>query len=165
MERAAVSILSRLTGYGRNTSGSYGASLDTGERITLPLSTLEITSHYGPRWGSWHSGIDFAAAVGTSVKATELATVVKVAEDDRSGKYVVLSPVHFPELQILFCHLSKVLVKKGDRVEEGAEIALSGVTGKVTGPHLHCGLWIGDDKDGWGQVNPYRYFKMSEWFA
>lgn len=140
-------------------------SLGYWRKISFPLPNKVITSHYGPRWGDWHSGIDYACAVGTPVRSPEPAKVIKVSEDERSGKYIVLSPIHFPELQILFCHLSKSLVKAGDQVDGSTAIALSGATGKVTGPHLHAGLWIGDDKGGWGQVNPYRYFEMSEWFA
>lgn len=128
------------------------------------LETIQVTSYIGPRWGQLHQGIDLAAAVGDPIFAPERCSVVKVTEDKRSGKYAVISPIHFPELQLSLCHLSECWVKAGDVVEAGDVIALAGATGTVTGPHLHVGMWVGDDANGWGLINPYYYLMMSQWY-
>ncbi|PZO13158.1 MAG: hypothetical protein DCF25_16515 [Leptolyngbya foveolarum] len=120
---------------------------------------MTMTSPFGPRWGDLHGGIDFAAAVGTPVRSPENAKVIRVDRDDRAGLYVVLSPEGFPDLNLSFCHLSRTDMKEGDSLKAGETFALSGATGRITGPHLHIGAWI----DG-GIIDPGRYLKMAEWF-
>lgn len=128
-------------------------------RITPPLERMEITSPFGQRWGRLHGGIDLAAANGTPVRSPENATVIKTGSDGRSGLYMVLSPEGYPEMEQAYCHLSQVNVSADDTVPAGAVIGLSGSTGKVTGPHLHLGVWAGG-----GIIDPYRYLMMAEWF-
>jgi murein DD-endopeptidase MepM/ murein hydrolase activator NlpD len=67
--------------------------------------------------------------------ATGAGKVVKVARDRTYGNMVDIE--HAPGLVTRYAHLSKVYVFTGQRVERGAVIALSGNTGRSTGPHLH----------------------------
>ncbi len=85
--------------------------------------------------GSPHWGIDYAAPTGTKVIAPAGGKVV-LAEADLyfSGGTIVLD--HGGGLTSSFLHLSRLLVKPGDIVEQGAVIGLVGATGRVTGPHL-----------------------------
>ena len=83
-----------------------------------------------PRSG--HGGLDLRAAVGTPVRAIADGTVVLEGFHYFSGG--VLS---------VYFHLSKILVGPGQKVKAGDSIALSGATGRVTGPHLHLGLFSG----------------------
>ncbi len=82
-----------------------------------------------------HYGIDIAAPVGTEVIAPA-GGLVTLAEDDTffSGQLLVIA--HGNGLTSSFLHLSKILVKKGQYVEQGQRIAEIGATGRVTGPHL-----------------------------
>jgi murein DD-endopeptidase MepM/ murein hydrolase activator NlpD len=128
--------------------------------IVPPLPTTEITSHFGMRWGRLHKGIDLAAAVGTPVRSPENATVLRTGSDPVSGLYVVISPEGYLEMEQVYCHLSRVDVEKGDLLKAGDTFSLSGNTGRSTGPHLHIGIWV----DG-GIIDPYRYLRMSDWFA
>ena len=60
--------------------------------------------------------------------------VVKVSSDKRSGNYVT---IRHGDYTVSYCHLSKALVKKGVQVMPGEVVAISGNTGRSTGPHLH----------------------------
>lgn len=82
-----------------------------------------------------HNGIDFATPLGTSVLATGDGVVTRVLKHKYAGIYVELS--HGKTYRSRYLHLSKALVKKGQRVKRGQKIALSGNTGRSTGPHLH----------------------------
>ncbi len=82
-----------------------------------------------------HFGVDVAAATGTPVTAPA-AGVVRLAYDDMffSGGTLIID--HGYGLSSSFLHLSKMLVKEGDYVDQNMDVALVGATGRVTGPHL-----------------------------
>lgn len=82
-----------------------------------------------------HNGTDFAMPVGTPVNAPAGGRVERVIKHYAAGRYVVIR--HDNGYRTRYLHLSKALVSKGDRVEMGDRIALSGNTGRSTGPHLH----------------------------
>ena len=124
----------------------------------------KVTSPMGPRWGRLHGGTDLEAAVGEPVMAPEACKILRTRSDSRAGKYIVLSPIAFPELELSLCHLSEILVQDGEQTAVGQIIGRAGATGKVTGPHLHVGAWIGDDVNGWGIIDPYRYLMQSVWY-
>lgn len=85
-----------------------------------------------------HNGTDFAVRIGTPV-LTPADGVVEIAKYSRSaGYYVVIR--HRGSYSSVYMHLSKLLVKSGDRVRIGQTIARSGNTGISTGPHLHYEL-------------------------
>lgn len=94
-----------------------------------------LTSRFGQRWGREHTGVDLAVPIGTKVKASDGGKVIFTG---RSGGYGLLVKVdHGNGYVTYYGHLSKILVKDGDRVAKGDVIALSGNTGNTTGPHLH----------------------------
>ncbi len=87
-----------------------------------------------------HSGLDFAVASGTPVKASAAGTVL--ASDDYffNGKTVFID--HGNGLITMYCHLDKFEVKAGQTVSKGQLIGLSGQTGRATGPHLHWSVML-----------------------
>ena len=85
-----------------------------------------------------HTGVDVQAEEGDSVHAPNNGVVTLVDDLYYSGNSVVLD--HGQGLFTMFFHLSKVLVKPGQRVKKGDVIALVGSTGRSTGPHLHWGV-------------------------
>ncbi|WP_292997870.1 M23 family metallopeptidase [Nevskia sp.] len=94
-----------------------------------------------------HYGVDVAVPTGTPITAPS-GGIVALAEPDfyYTGGTVIIDHGH--GLQSILVHLSKVNVKVGQRVEQGEPVALSGATGRVTGPHLHWGLyWFGERVD------------------
>lgn len=82
-----------------------------------------------------HHGTDFGMPTGTTVKAPSLGVVTQVAHNPFAGHYVVID--HGNGLKTRYLHLSRSLVRQGERVKMGTPIALSGSSGRVTGPHLH----------------------------
>ncbi len=94
-----------------------------------------ITSGFGWRWGRMHNGIDIGIPEGTPVKAADGGTVVFSGRRGELGNLVIID--HGEGIETYYGHNSKNLVSKGDKVFKGQTIAMSGSTGKVTGPHLH----------------------------
>jgi murein DD-endopeptidase MepM/ murein hydrolase activator NlpD len=103
----------------------------------------EITSPFGYRRvinGSPrapHTGVDLKAAMETPVLAANHGRVVLLGDFFYSGKSVVLD--HGGALFTVYFHLSEFKAEEGAEVKKGDVIALSGMTGRVTGPHLHWG--------------------------
>jgi murein DD-endopeptidase len=82
-----------------------------------------------------HEGTDFALPVGTPIMATGDGVVLKATSHPLAGTYIVIK--HGRTLMTRYLHLSKLLVKPGQKVKMGDKIALSGNTGRSTGAHLH----------------------------
>ncbi|MDR5867447.1 peptidoglycan DD-metalloendopeptidase family protein [Halomonas koreensis] len=82
-----------------------------------------------------HKGTDFAMPSGTPVNAPADGRVERVGNHPAAGRYIVVR--HDNGYKTRYLHLSRPLVSRGDRVTRGERIALSGNTGRSTGPHLH----------------------------
>jgi murein DD-endopeptidase MepM/ murein hydrolase activator NlpD len=82
-----------------------------------------------------HPGVDVAVPSGTDVRAAGAGSVVEVGNNAEYGIYLRLA--HADGYETLYGHLSRALVEQGATVATGAVIALSGNTGRSTGPHLH----------------------------
>jgi murein DD-endopeptidase MepM/ murein hydrolase activator NlpD len=108
-------------------------------RAPLPLQrpvAAPVGDRYGARGASWHPGIDFPAPAGTPVAAAHAGRVLSAGfADDGYGDRVVLD--HGRGERTLYAHLSRVLVRRGERVSAGIVIGRVGATGFATGPHLH----------------------------
>jgi murein DD-endopeptidase MepM/ murein hydrolase activator NlpD len=92
--------------------------------------------------GSTHWGLDFRVPSGTPIEAMNDGTVLLARPLYYEGNFVVLD--HGQGLLTIYMHLSEFKVKEGDQVKRGQVIALSGGTGRATGPHLHVGVrWQG----------------------
>jgi murein DD-endopeptidase MepM/ murein hydrolase activator NlpD len=102
----------------------------------LPLNKIEVTDVMGSkRPGYIHQGVDLKAATGTPVKATIDGQVTFAGWNDVGGLAVMIDTGK--ERKDSFHHLSKISVKRGDKVKVGDIVGFSGATGKVSGPHLH----------------------------
>ena len=110
--------------------------------LDLPVAKGIITSGVGWRidpFGSgklfFHRGIDIAVPVGTPVRSVRSGRVVFAGEPRGYGATVIVE--HLNGDRTLYGHNTAVQVAPGDLVESGAIIALSGNTGRSTGPHVH----------------------------
>jgi murein DD-endopeptidase MepM/ murein hydrolase activator NlpD len=101
----------------------------------------KISSPFGYRTNpvtkekQFHNGIDLPVPVGTSVKSPMEGTVENVYFNALGGNQLIVK--HSNGFTTGYAHLSKATVKKGDKVKKGQELALSGNTGRSTGPHVH----------------------------
>ena len=87
-----------------------------------------------------HSGMDIAAEIGTPVFAAGSGEVIDVGEYFFSGRTAMIN--HGRGFLTMYAHLAKVDVRPGKRVEAGQQIGKVEITGRVTGPHLHFGVYL-----------------------
>jgi murein DD-endopeptidase MepM/ murein hydrolase activator NlpD len=115
-------------------------------------ATGTLTSGYGWRWGRMHRGIDIAAPVGTPIMAAASGEVISAGWN--SGGYGNLVKLKHPDGSVtLYAHNNKIVVSRGQKVEQGQLIAEMGSTGYSTGPHLHFEI----RPNGETTVNPIAY--------
>ena len=107
--------------------------------VSYPLQRIRITSPYGYRKDpftgkrKFHNGIDLHAR-GDEVMAMMAGVVVKVGQDKSSGKYVTLRHGNYT---VSYCHLSRILTRKGAAIGPRDVVGITGSTGRSTGEHLH----------------------------
>lgn len=87
-----------------------------------------------------HSGLDIAAPVGTPIHAPAPGRVILTGDFFYAGKAVMLDHGH--GLLSFYAHLDSIGVEEGQRLERGARLGTMGMTGRVTGPHLHWGVYL-----------------------
>ncbi|HTZ97935.1 MAG TPA: M23 family metallopeptidase [Terriglobales bacterium] len=111
--------------------------------VKAPISDVFGTARvFNGATQSVHQGLDFAVGTGTPVDALNHGTVLLARPLFFEGGCVMLD--HGQGLMTIYMHLSKIEVKEGDQVNRGQEIALSGGSGRATGPHLHVAVrWQG----------------------
>jgi murein DD-endopeptidase MepM/ murein hydrolase activator NlpD len=125
----------------REWSGQFTAPADA--EISDVFGSQRI---FNGKTQSTHYGLDFRVPSGTPVAAMNDGTVLLARPLYFEGGFVVLD--HGQGLLTLYLHLSEFKVKEGDQVKRGQVIALSGGTGRATGPHLHVEVrWQGTRLD------------------
>jgi murein DD-endopeptidase MepM/ murein hydrolase activator NlpD len=148
---------------GESRGGYYGLDGNSRRRIFLasPMEFSRITSGFGmrlhPLQRNWrqHRGVDYAAPVGTPVRAVGDGVVEFAGSQNGYGNTIEVR--HSSGRSTLYAHLSKIDVRRGQRVEQGQRIGAVGMTGWTTGPHLHFEFRInGEHQD------PLRIAKSSE---
>jgi murein DD-endopeptidase MepM/ murein hydrolase activator NlpD len=128
-------------GYTSSTGAVNSDQLNKVRGIGLryPLGTPGYSSSgFGPRWGTFHKGADFAAPTGTTILASASGTVASAAGggwNGGMGSYVIIN--HGSGVRTIYMHASAVYVSAGQTVNSGDVIAAVGSTGDSTGPHLH----------------------------
>jgi murein DD-endopeptidase MepM/ murein hydrolase activator NlpD len=136
-EKAAKAEAYKATNDHALWSGAFVQPLDS-----LITETFGVRRVFNGQLLSEHHGVDFRAAPGTPVLASNSGTVVLARELFYEGNCVILD--HGQGLSTIYMHFSKFAVHEGDKVARGQKLGESGATGRVTGPHLHVSvLWRG----------------------
>ena len=123
-------------------------------------SAFRFTSQFGyrrdPKTGGrrMHSGVDFAAGMGTPLYATADGVVVHAGWQSGYGRLVKIQ--HEFGIETRYAHMSRLAVKVGQRVSRGQRIGDMGASGRVTGVHLHYEVRVGGKA-----VNPMIYIKAA----
>ncbi|RMD59204.1 M23 family metallopeptidase [Candidatus Parcubacteria bacterium] len=120
----------------------------SGNKMLWPTPGRRITQYY-----SWrHRALDIADKVGTPLSAADAGVVEKAGWSRGYGLNVVIN--HGGGKKTRYAHMSKLKVKKGQKVRRGELIGLMGSTGWSTGPHVHFEVIINGKK-----YNPLNYLK------
>ena len=118
--------------------------------VVLPAVGI-ITSGFGPRWGSFHGGIDIANAAGTPIHAIADGVVIDSGPAAGYGNWIRIR--HNNGAISVYGHMYDLFVSKGEKVKAGQKIAGMGSAGFSTGTHLHFEIW----PDGARKVDPLRW--------
>lgn len=139
---------------GTKETPKYAPSVSTyGVVVTGKFMWPTEPGHISCGWYGYsgHRGVDLSAKVGTPIYAADGGVVQAVYKKSYGyGYHIIIS--HGNGYSTLYAHLSKIKVSVGDKVAKGQVIALSGNTGRTTGPHLHFEIRINGV-----QVNPTPY--------
>jgi murein DD-endopeptidase MepM/ murein hydrolase activator NlpD len=117
-----------------------------------------ISSYFGERpdpftgVANYHNGIDIVNRPGTAIRAAMGGTVADIGFNYNYGNYVILK--HSGQYQTLYGHLTRYLVGRGQKVQQGETIGELGTTGYSTGPHLHFSIFHNGQP-----VDPLRFLK------
>lgn len=132
--------------------------------VTHPMKqgTYQVSSGYGPRWGSFHAGLDFAAPIGTPIYAAADGVVVEGKERynvSGFGSWIWLDCQDSVGKDFIYGHVKHdgILVKAGDRVRAGQQIGVVGNEGQSTGPHCHFEVWGSPGRLGGAHQDPAPY--------
>lgn len=126
-----------------------------------PVRGARETSGFGKRRdpfnGRWarHEGLDYAGPVGTPIEASGDGVVSYAGWMSGYGRVVRIR--HAFGFETRYAHLSRIFVKKGDRVARGDRIGSMGNSGRSTGSHLHYEVRIGDNA-----VDPKRFIEAAQ---
>ncbi|GGM28417.1 metalloendopeptidase [Paraliobacillus quinghaiensis] len=123
----------------------------TGE-FTWPTVGGYISSHMGPRWGSYHKGMDIAGPSNRAILAADNGTVESAGwHSGGYGYHIVIN--HNNGYKTTYSHLASISVRAGQTVPQGSKIGVMGTTGRSTGVHLHIEAY----KNG-QRINPAGLF-------
>ncbi|MEU7510391.1 LysM peptidoglycan-binding domain-containing M23 family metallopeptidase, partial [Streptomyces sp. NPDC042898] len=140
-------------------SQSSGSSASASGWVT-PVAGGGFSTPYrasGSMWSSgYHTGVDFIASSGTTVRAVGAGTVVSAGWSGAYGNEVVIQ--HADGNYSQYAHLSSLSVSSGQTVSGGQQLGLSGSTGNSTGPHLH--FEIRTSPSYGSDVDPLAYLRQ-----
>lgn len=150
----------------KNPGGNSGSSIGTPPPITSGIfmkpTTGRLTSNFGHRWGTFHSGIDIGKGgrpEAVPIVAAASGTVIRANYDRSYGNVVMITHVIDGKVMTtVYGHLESIHISNGQSVEKGQMLGYMGNTGNSTGPHLHFEIHHGPWNGGrTNSVDPLRY--------
>lgn len=136
------------------SSTTNGAGGGEGARqMPMKDGAYQLSSGFGPRWGTEHQGVDFSAPLGTPIYAAMAGKVAKSGPATGFGNWIIVDFDNGTSSNV-YGHMraADLKVKEGDTVTAGQQIAAVGSEGESTGPHLHFETWIGGQAGKGGRL-------------
>jgi murein DD-endopeptidase MepM/ murein hydrolase activator NlpD len=141
-------------------------SFDGQFQMPLSFTKSDISSGVGVRSGvagyatHMHEGIDIPKSVGTTIQSSTDGIVIAKEMNDTFGYHIVVyaGEQNGTSYFLLYAHCSTISVSVGDKVTAGQNIAAVGQTGRVTGPHLHFGIYSASASGDSKTLNPELIF-------
>lgn len=154
--------ISRPTPYTGSFARDANNLLEALQSIPLGLpSDGPLSSRFGDRANPFtgrgsesHGGLDFKGALGEPVRATASGTVTSAGRQGGYGNAVEVTHAH--GYSTLYAHLSRIDVKKGEKVVAGQTLGRVGSTGRSTGPHLHYEVQLRGER-----LDPAQFLSVS----
>lgn len=149
---------------GTDTGGNSKAPGSPG-RTVVPVETHTITATFGQTgsWSRYHTGVDYAAPVGTTIRAAASGTVTHAGNGGMAGgwagTYVTIR--HADGSSTLYAHMANTAVNVGDNVTAGTTLGPVGLTGRTFGAHLHFEAYPEGVKPG----DVYKAVDPQAWLA
>ena len=129
-----------------------------GGRLHWPVLGGKLTSKFGPRWGTFHDGVDIKADIGVPVLSAHNGEIV-YADNGITGYGNLMIVKNKLGMMTIYAHLNRFLREKGDKVKRGDIIGHVGKTGRASGPHLHFEIRLKDSKGRYVTADPIPFFK------
>lgn len=134
----------------------------------MKSGTYTRSSGFGPRWGTIHRGVDYAAPIGTPIYAAADGIVVQGKDRaqgsvDGFGSWIWIDSQDSCGKDLIYGHVQHagILVTRGDRVRAGQQIGVVGNEGQSTGPHLHFEVWTSPGRTGGTAIDPEAWLKRA----
>ncbi len=174
-EKAKAERAKRVRAAQKSDSGSTSSSSSTTSRsssrsssssgsgsVSLPITSgYHIAARFGDTgsWSRYHTGLDFAAGMGTPIHAAASGTVTHAGSGSAgwAGHYVTIR--HADGKTSLYAHMSTVSVHEGQHVSGGQRVGAVGMTGRTFGPHVHFEIYPVGAKVG----SPYEAINPAPW--
>ena len=150
-------IFCTLAGFGLQSGGAARSV-----PWCAPVSKVQVTSRFGKRLHpvhkciKHHNGTDYAGAHGSPIRSVGDGVIKSVAQNGSYGKYVTIA--HGNGYRTLYAHLSRTMVRVGQRVRKGQTIGGMGSTGTATGTHLHLEVLDRSSRP----INPESFLQVSK---
>lgn len=115
-------------------------AVQEGGKACLPLASYRVSARFGQVgiWSRYHTGFDFAAPIGTAIRAPSAGVVTNAGIGPASGWAGNYVAIRYPDgTQTLMAHMSTVSVSSGQTVSPCQVVGAVGMTGRSFGPHLH----------------------------
>ncbi|WP_324172299.1 M23 family metallopeptidase [Sulfurimonas sp.] len=152
-KKVAMEYKEAMDIYNHSTNKNYITSKFTTPMQSKITSSFGKTRIYNDTLNGYHSGTDYRAKIGTPITASNSGKIVLVKDRFYSGGSIIIDHGH--GIYTCYYHMSKFNVKKSTFVKKGQVIGLSGVSGRVTGPHLHFSARVGGE-----QVDPLQLIEL-----
>ena len=127
----------------------------------MAAGSFQLSSGYGPRWGTFHAGVDLAAPHGTPIYAPADGVIIQGRDRPQGsvsgfGSWIWLDAQKSCGHDFIFGHVHHpgIMVTAGDVVKAGQQIGVVGSEGQSTGPHLHFEVWTAPGRIGGRHQDP-----------